>query len=73
MLLIDMLIAFLRFIIPHWETAEVALTIEGDEATVLCIIDDLLAEDDYDGIGTMNGIAWLWWGFFGRLTNVREN
>ena len=64
--------AFLKFaydfLIPHYHTEKVAYVGGTDDAIeILCCVDDLQADDYYDGLATAKSIAWLFWGFLATV------
>lgn len=69
--------SFLRFVydflIPHFHTEKVAYVGDPDkDIEILCCVDDLQADDYYDGIATAKSIAWLFWGFCATISDFEQ-
>lgn len=72
-----LLVEFLKFcydfFIPRFIEEDVAIKYSPDgDFSIICCVDDLVPDDDYDGIATSKALVWMWWGFFATISDFRD-
>lgn len=60
---VQAVLRWLAFVVPHFVTEDLAVSRRPDGGyDIVCSMEDVDDDEEFDGIVSMTCLAWLWWG-----------